>query len=73
MTVAQRGNKKDPLLSTAVVKVSFALRGGEARLYQEIYEGLLRDFDLTDAEVDAYIEANRERVMDLVRGRSEVA
>lgn len=60
--------KKNPVLTAAVLKTSLKFRGGEARIFQEIYEGVLRDFSLTDEEVDAYIEAHRDEVFRLARG-----
>lgn len=63
--------KKNPLLTAAVLKVSLGFRGGQARAFQEIYEGVLRDFALTDAEVDAYIEAHAAEVERLARGQTD--
>lgn len=63
--------RKDPLLTAAVLKRSFELRGSVAGVFQEIYEGVLRDFELSDEDVDRYIAANRERVERLARGESE--
>ncbi len=63
--------RKDPLLTAAVLQRSFELRGSVAGVFQEIYEGVLRDFELSDEDVDRYIAANRERVERLARGESE--
>jgi hypothetical protein len=69
--MARPTKRKDPLLTAAVLKVSFALRGSEAAVFREIYQGVLRDFDLKESDVDAYIEANRERVEKLARGEPD--
>ena len=37
--------KKDPLLAAAVIKVSWQLRGDQATMFKEIYEGVLRDHE----------------------------
>ncbi len=63
--------RKNPLLTAAVLKVSFAMRGDGAAMFREIYQGVLRDFDLSDEQVDEYIEAHRERVENLARGDTE--
>lgn len=53
---------RDPRFGAAVLKRSFLAEGVAAEAYREIYEGTLRDLGLTDAEVQAYIEAHREEV-----------
>ena len=67
--MAKRG--KDPLLSAAVLKVSLSKRGSDAGAFQEIYEGVLRDFALTDAQVEAFLRAHRQRVEALARGDAD--
>ncbi|RMG17849.1 MAG: hypothetical protein D6729_08035 [Deltaproteobacteria bacterium] len=62
--------KKNPLLTAAVIKTSLSFRGEGAEMYRVIYEGVLRDFGLSDAEVDAYIERHRDEVVRLARGHS---
>lgn len=55
--------RRDPLFAAAVLKLSF-LRRGEAAIagWQAVYDGVLRDLGLTDAEVDAYLLAHRAEV-----------
>ena len=69
--MARTVQRKDPLLTAAVLKKSFELRGSSAGVFREIYEGVLRDFDLNDEQVEEYIQANRERVERLARGESD--
>ncbi len=61
---------KDKLWAAAVLKSSFALKPGglESTGYRGIYPGVLRDLDIEDAAVDAYIAANREAVEKAARG-----
>ena len=62
--------KKDPLFGAAALKVSFGMRGDEnAEGFRFVYEGVLRDLGLTDDEVEAYLEKNRERVVAAARGK----
>lgn len=62
--------KKDPLFGAAVLKVSFGMRGDEnAEGFRFVYEGVLRDLGVTDDEVDAYLEAHREKVIAAARGK----
>ena len=63
--------EKNPLLTAAVIKTSLSFRGSGQEMYRVIYEGVLRDFGLTDEDVDAYIEAHREEVLRLARGRQD--
>ncbi|MDR0965751.1 MAG: hypothetical protein LBM75_04500 [Myxococcales bacterium] len=62
--------KRDPLLGAAVLKLSLRLANeSEAPAYRFVYEGVLRDTGLTEADVDAYIEKNTEHVLKVVRGK----
>jgi hypothetical protein len=60
---------KDKLFGAAVLKMSFRLRGDEASAaFVGVYPGVLRDLELVDAEVEQYIEDNREAVERAARG-----
>jgi hypothetical protein len=62
---------KDKLWGAAVLKVSFRLRGAEeSPAFKGIYPGVLRDLQLEDADVEKYIEGNREAVEKAARGSS---
>ncbi len=71
MADTPRKPRKNPVLTAAVLKVSLTLRGGDARIFEEIYQGVLRDFELTDADVEAYIDAHRDQVERLARGERD--
>jgi len=58
--VARAKTREERLFAAAVLKRSFALRGEEHRDgFTFIYEGVLRDLGLEDAEVDAAIGRHR--------------
>ena len=62
---------KDPLRSAAVLKVSFDLAGNtKSPEFRAIYEGVLRDFGLTDAQVSAYAALHREELEVAARGKN---
>lgn len=62
---------KDKLWGAAVLKMSFRLRGDEASpAFKAIYPGVLRDLDVTDEAVEAYIVQNREAVEKAARGHN---
>lgn len=64
------GKRKDPLFGAAVLKLSFMLREGENEEgFRFVYEGVLRDLGVTEDEVDAYLEENREMVEGAARGK----
>lgn len=61
---------KDLLFGAAVLKLSFRLRREEnSQAYRAVYEGVLRDLGLTDAQVEAYLEKNADAVRKAVRGK----
>lgn len=61
---------KDKLWGAAVMKMSFVLRGdGESPAFKAIFPGVLRDLELEEKDVDAYIEANRAEVETAARGK----
>ena len=59
---------KDPLRSEAILKVSLKL-SGNAPHYLALYQGVLRDSGLQEADVDAYIEKHRAELEQSARGR----
>ncbi len=62
---------KDPLRSAAILKVSFALANNlEHPQFRAIYDGVLRDFKLSDEAVTAYIDAHRVELEQAARGKS---
>lgn len=65
--------QKDPLFAAAVLKLTFERRRDEqSPHFKVIYEGVLRDLAVTDADVDAYLVAHLpavEAAMGGSRGR----
>jgi hypothetical protein len=61
--VAKAKSKEERLFSAAVLRRSFELRGQEhAAGFRFVYEGVLRDLGLEDAEVVEFIGAKGEAV-----------
>lgn len=61
--MAKERTKEERLFSAAVLRRSFELRGEEhADAFRFVYEGVLRDLALEDAEVLEYLGAHREAV-----------
>jgi hypothetical protein len=61
---------KDPLFGAAVLKLSFRLRGEEnTAAYRFVYDGVLRDLNITDEAVESYLKENLEKVRKAVRGK----
>jgi hypothetical protein len=66
--------RKDPMFTAAVLKLSFRLANNErAPAYRFVYEGVLRDFELEDQAVEAYLQQNYERVLKAARGKERGA
>lgn len=60
---ARAKTKEERLFSAAVLRASFELQDGRYRDgFRFVYEGVLRDLDLEEEEVERYLAANREAV-----------
>jgi hypothetical protein len=68
--VSRREKTRDEkLFSAAVLKRTFETNGDEHRAgFRFVYEGVLRDLGLADADVDAFLAAHRAEV-DAAIGR----
>lgn len=63
-------SRRDPLFGAAVLKLSFSLRGpGAIEAFRFVFEGVLRDLEITEEDVDRYLAEHREEVEAAVRGR----
>lgn len=55
--------KTERLRSAAVVKMKYLLTAGKLDSgFKMIFDGVLEDLGLTEPEVDAYIESNRDEL-----------
>jgi hypothetical protein len=61
--VAREKTRADKLFAAAVLRRSFQLQDGQYREgFQFVYQGVLRDLGLEDAEVVEYLGAHRAEV-----------
>jgi hypothetical protein len=61
--VGRPKTKAERLFSAAVVRRAFELQEGQYREgFRFVYEGVLRDLGLEEAEVDAYLAEHRAEV-----------
>ncbi len=61
--MAREKTKAEKLFSAAVLRASFQLQDGEYRQgFEFVYEGVLRDLGLEEAEVEAYLEKHRAEI-----------
>jgi len=58
--------KKDPLFGAAVVKAVLRKRAGVTAT-SALYEGILRDLGVSDADVEAYLAEHGEEVEQAIR------
>ncbi len=70
--MAKPKTRDEKLFSAAVVRRSFELQDEQYRDgFRFVYQGVLRDLELTDAEVEAYLAEHRDEVEAAIgrRGR----
>lgn len=61
--MAREKTKAEKLFAAAVLRRSFQLQDGQYREgFQFVYQGVLRDLGLEDAEVLEYLGAHRDQV-----------
>jgi hypothetical protein len=69
--VAKPKTRDERLFSAAVVRRSFELQDAQYREgFEFVYQGVLRDLELTEAEVDAYLAEHRAEVEAAIGRRS---
>lgn len=57
--MAREKSREEKLFAAAVLRRSFELSGDEHRQgFRFVYEGVLRDLGLDDAEVESFLQAN---------------
>ena len=67
--MASAKSREERLFGAAVLKTSFVLRGGlDSPAFKTIFPGVLRDLELEESEVDAFIDANKARVEKAAKG-----
>ncbi len=59
--------QKNPLLGAAVVKAVLRKRTGDSEATSTLYEGILRDLGVTDAEVEEYLAEHQVDVEQAIR------
>ena len=62
-----KAGKRSPLFGAAVVKAVLRKRSGESGATSTLYEGILRDLGVSDAEVEKYLADHEEDVEQAIR------
>jgi hypothetical protein len=61
--------RRNPVLGAAVLKALLRRRhGDDLKKTQALYQGILRDLDLTDEQVEQYLTDHAEEVEEAIRG-----
>jgi hypothetical protein len=63
---ARKPARKNPLFGAAVVKAVLRKRDG-VTASNALYEGILRDLGVTDAQVEEYLASHAEEVEEAIR------
>ena len=64
---ADKPQKKNRLLGAAVVKAVLRKRTGNPAATSSLYEGILRDLGVTDAQVETYLVEHEVEVEQAIR------
>jgi hypothetical protein len=62
-----RTGRKDPLFGAAVVKAVLRKRTGDSTTTSALYEGILRDLGVTDAQVEQFLADHQDEVDQAIR------
>lgn len=63
---------RDPLFGAAILKLSMIMKGMASDPgFRVVYFGTLKEFGLTDNQVDTYIKEHREELEAQIRGPSD--
>ncbi len=70
--MAREKTKSERLFAAAVLRRSFQLQDGQYREgFRFVYEGVLRDLGLEEAEVETYLAAHRDEVERAIGRRTK--
>ena len=61
--------ERDPVRAAAILKLSQQLQKKKTKAFKSIYRDILKDLGVTPKQVDDYIEANREELVELCRDK----
>jgi hypothetical protein len=64
----RKAEKKNPLFGAAVVKAVLRKRTGKSGATSTLYEGILRDLGVTDADVEKFLDEHAGEVEQAIRG-----
>ena len=64
---ARKSGRKNPLFGAAVVKAVLRKRTGESGATSVLYEGILRDLEVSDAEVERFLAEHEVEVEQAIR------
>ena len=63
----RKSGRKNPLFGAAVVKAVLRKRTGESGATSTLYEGILRDLGVTDAQVEQFLAEHEAEVEQAIR------
>jgi hypothetical protein len=63
----RKAEKKSPLFGAAIVKAVLRKRTGQAGATSTLYEGILRDLGVTDADVEKFLAEHEAEVDRAIR------
>ncbi len=64
---ARKAGARSPLFGAAVVKAVLRKRAGDGAATSTLYEGILRDLGVTDAEVEKFLADHEAEVEQAIR------
>ena len=64
---ARKAGRKNPLFGAAVVKAVLRKRSGDGAATSSLYEGILRDLGVTDADVEKFLADHEAEIEQAIR------
>jgi len=67
MAANAKSARKNPLFGAAIVKAVLRKRSGDSSTTSTLYQGILRDLGVTDADVEKYLSEHEAEIEQAIK------